>query len=82
MSAMLRKVIVLVVLIGLPLGMIYPLWGCPVTAGEDDLVYYWPIRKLVAQQMRSGQVPEANPAVGAGWSGTATGRFVGAAKAA
>jgi len=57
MSAMLRKIIVPIVLIGLPLGMIYPLWRCPVTAGEDDLVFYWPMRKLVAQQMRPGHPP-------------------------
>ncbi|MDY7009988.1 MAG: hypothetical protein SVV80_04465 [Planctomycetota bacterium] len=39
------------------MGILYPLWTCPTSAGEDDVVYYFPLRTMVAGQVRSGQLP-------------------------
>ncbi len=66
MLPMFRKIVIVAVLIGVPMGMLYPLWRCPTTAGEDDFVFYWPVRKIVAEQMRSGRVPVWNPHMGCG----------------
>ena len=41
----------------LPMGMLYPLWSCPTSAGEDDVVYYYPLRVMAAEQVRSGRLP-------------------------
>ncbi len=38
-----------------PMVMLYPLWSDPVSAGEDDVVYYYPLRKLVAAQLLEGR---------------------------
>jgi hypothetical protein len=40
--------------------MLYPLWSCPTAAGEDDVIYYYPLHKLVAEQVRAGQLPMWN----------------------
>jgi len=50
-----------VVLLAGPALMLYPLWADPLSAGEDDLVYYYPLRKMVGQQLRQGQWPVHNP---------------------
>ena len=61
-----RKLMVAAVLIGLPMGMLYPVWSRPLTAGEDDFVFYWPVRKIVTESLRAGQLPVWNPYMGAG----------------
>ena len=48
------------------MGMLYPLWSCPTSAGEDDVVYYWPLRTMVARQVRAGQWPAWNGREAAG----------------
>ena len=54
---MFRKLLIPALFLLLPMGMLYPLWTCPTSAGEDDVVYYWPLRVIVAEQVRSGQLP-------------------------
>ena len=44
-----------------PAAMLYTLWGNPVSAGEDDVIYYYPMRKMVGQQLRKLQWPLENP---------------------
>lgn len=41
--------------------IMYPLWSNPVSAGEDDVVFYYPLRKLVGQALAAGQFPVTNP---------------------
>lgn len=41
--------------------MLYTLWINPVSAGEDDVGYYYPLRKMVGQSLARGQVPLWNP---------------------
>ncbi len=50
-----------VVLAAMPLAMLYPLWTNPVSANEDDVVYYRPLRTLVAEQVAEGRLPARNP---------------------
>jgi len=54
---MLRRILIAAVFVALPAGMLYPLWRSPVSAGEDDLVYYYPLRALAAEQVRAGELP-------------------------
>lgn len=49
--AMLPALLILV----LPMVMLYPLWNNPVSAGEDDVVYYYPLRKMTGQALREGR---------------------------
>jgi hypothetical protein len=57
-----KSPILTVVLILLaPAVMLYTLWGNPVSAGEDDVIYYYPMRKMVGQQLRKLQWPLENP---------------------
>ena len=44
-----------------PAAMLYTLWGNPVSAGEDDAIYYYPMRKMVGEQLRKLQWPLENP---------------------
>ncbi len=44
-----------------PMFMLAPLWEAPTSAGEDDVVYYFPLRYLVGQSLRAGQWPAWNP---------------------
>jgi len=44
-----------------PMGMLYPLWSNPVSAGEDDVVYYYPLRKMVAEALGRGEMALYNP---------------------
>jgi len=37
--------------------MLYPLWSNPVSAGEDDVIYFYPQRVLVGQALRQGHWP-------------------------
>jgi len=50
-----------VILLAVPALMLYPLWADPLSAGEDDLVYYYPLRKMVGQQLQQGRWPVHNP---------------------
>jgi len=45
----------------LPMGMLYPIWTNPVSAGEDDVVYYYPLRKMVGESLRLGRFALYNP---------------------
>lgn len=58
---MVRRFLIGGILLAIPMGMLYPLWRCPTSAGEDDVIYYYPMRTLVAQQLRGGQWPAWNP---------------------
>ncbi len=54
---MFRRFLIPALFLLLPMGMLYPLWTCPTSAGEDDVVYYWPMRMMVAEQVRAGNFP-------------------------
>jgi hypothetical protein len=41
--------------------MLYTLWGNPLSAGEDDVVYYYPLRVMVAEHLKAGELPLYNP---------------------
>ncbi|OPX25194.1 MAG: hypothetical protein B1H04_00445 [Planctomycetales bacterium 4484_123] len=61
-----RRLLIVAYIVLLPAGMLYPLWLCPTAAGEDDVVYYWPLRVMVARAVRSGHWPGWNGAEAAG----------------
>jgi len=44
-----------------PMAMLHTLWGNPVSAGEDDVIYYYPLRKMVGRALREGRWPLHNP---------------------
>jgi len=54
---MARRLLIPALLAALPMAMLYPLWSCPTSAGEDDMVYYWPLRQTVARHVRAGRWP-------------------------
>jgi len=45
----------------LPMAMLPTLWGDPLSAGEDDVVYYYPLRTLVAAELSRGRLAMYNP---------------------
>lgn len=49
-----------------PIVMLYPLWNNPVSAGEDDVVYYYPVRQMAGEALRAGRLPVVNPLEGTG----------------
>ena len=51
---------VLVILLA-PAAMLYTLWIDPLSAGEDDVGYYHPLRVMVGQAVARGQWPIHNP---------------------
>ena len=51
---------VLLVIVLSPAAVLYPVWANPVSAGEDDVVYYFPLRKMVGQSLREGRLPLYN----------------------
>lgn len=57
----LRSTGIALFLILLPMAMLYPLWGNPLSAGEDDVVYYYPLRKMVGDELAQGRLPLYNP---------------------
>ena len=61
MGKLLRAVIPVVLIVLAPAGMLYTLWGNPTSAGEDDVIYYYPLRKLVGHALRDGRAPLVNP---------------------
>ncbi|MCE5279820.1 MAG: hypothetical protein ABFD92_05560 [Planctomycetaceae bacterium] len=50
----------------LPMAMLYPLWTDPVSAGEDDVMFFYPARVMVGQALRAGQWPLTDPLEGTG----------------
>lgn len=54
------KLAVLLIFVA-PVAMLYPLWSNPVAAGEDDVVYYYPLRKMVGQALAEGRWPVNSP---------------------
>ncbi len=44
-----------------PMVMLHTLWGNPTSAGEDDVIYYYPLRKMVGRALREGRWPLHNP---------------------
>jgi len=44
-----------------PMVLLYPIWQNPVSAGEDDVIFYYPLRKMVGQALRQGRLPLHNP---------------------
>jgi len=44
-----------------PMVMLYPLWANPICAGEDDVVHYYPARKMVGDAIASFRLPVRNP---------------------
>ncbi|KKK47008.1 hypothetical protein LCGC14_3159520, partial [marine sediment metagenome] len=58
---MLRRVLIVAAAVLMPAAMLYPLWSCPTSAGEDDVVYYWPLRTMAARGVLAGDRPEWDP---------------------
>ena len=57
----LRAATPVVLIVLAPMAMLHTLWINPTSAGEDDVIYYYPMRKLVGAAMRGGRWPLANP---------------------
>lgn len=55
-----RRILIGLFFVAMPMAMLYPLWGNPVSAGEDDAGYYWPLRVLVGEALRDGRAPLVN----------------------
>ncbi len=56
-----RPWLTILLLVLLPAGMLYPLWTDPTSAGEDDVVFFYPVRVLTADALRQGHLPLWNP---------------------
>ena len=56
-----RRIMTAAFIIGAPMVMLYTLWGDPLSAGEDDVIYYYPLRVMSAEQIRAGNWPVDNP---------------------
>lgn len=44
-----------------PMLILFPLWQCPTSAGEDDLVYFYPTRAMVGRELAAGHWPAWSP---------------------
>ncbi len=55
------KILPVLLVLSVPVAMFYPLWNNPTAAGEDDLLYYYPLRKMTGQSIRAGEWPVENP---------------------
>ncbi|MBL7133055.1 MAG: hypothetical protein ISS78_03065, partial [Phycisphaerae bacterium] len=53
----LRAAIGWLLIVSAPTVMLYPLWSNPVSAGEDDVMWFYPTRKLVGRALREGRWP-------------------------
>ena len=51
---------IVLLLLAAPMVILHSVWRNPLSAEEDDLVYYYPLRKMVGQSLRQGQWPMAN----------------------
>ena len=49
----LSRIVPWILILAAPPLMLHPLWTNPVSAGEDDVVYYYPLRKLVGEAIRA-----------------------------
>ncbi|MCE5326930.1 MAG: hypothetical protein LLG01_11010 [Planctomycetaceae bacterium] len=49
-----------------PMAMLYPLWANPVSAGEDDVMFFYPSRVMVGQALRAGHWPLTDAIEGTG----------------
>ena len=47
-----RKILPPILIVLLPMAMLYTLWLNPTSAGEDDVVYFFPLHKLVGQEIQ------------------------------
>ncbi len=56
-----RSILPILLILLAPAVMLYTLWGNPVSAGEDDIIYYYPMRKMVGQKLAKLQWPLENP---------------------
>jgi hypothetical protein len=65
-SPRLRSLLCAAMLIVLPMAMLWPLWSRPVCAGEDDVLYYYPLRKQVGESLARGQWPLSDPLTACG----------------
>ncbi|HUS47247.1 MAG TPA: hypothetical protein VNA25_25175 [Phycisphaerae bacterium] len=57
----LRRALPILLILALPPVMLHTLWLDPVSAGEDDLGYYYPLRVMVGAALREGRWPINNP---------------------
>lgn len=57
----LRATLPVLLIVLAPLGMLHTLWVNPTSAGEDDVIYYYPIRERVGRAVREGRWPIENP---------------------
>ncbi len=60
-TEILRRAAALLWLLLGPMFMLWPLWQMPTAAGEDDLIYYFPLRVLVGKSLAAHQWPTWNP---------------------
>ncbi len=55
------RIIPLLLIVLAPAFMLSSVWSNPVSAGEDDVVYYYPLRVMVSRAIREGRWPMDNP---------------------
>ncbi len=56
-----RRLAPLLLILAAPPVVLYAVWFNPVSAGEDDVVYVYPLRRMVGQALREWRWPETNP---------------------
>jgi hypothetical protein len=56
-----RRILPLLLILAAPPVMLQAIWINPLSAGEDDVVYTYPLRVMVGQALRQGRWPLANP---------------------
>ena len=56
-----RTSLIALLYVVLPMAMLPTLWGDPLSAGEDDVVYYYPLRNMVAEELSRGRLAMYNP---------------------
>ncbi len=57
MKDAIKKITAPLLIVLAPMAMLYPLWSNPISAGEDDVVYYYPLRSMVGESLARGQWP-------------------------
>ncbi|MBN1942905.1 MAG: hypothetical protein JW849_06385, partial [Phycisphaerae bacterium] len=50
----------------LPMGMLAALWRAPLSAGEDDVLYYYPLRVQAGKALARGDWPIVDPLTAGG----------------
>jgi hypothetical protein len=53
-------------LVILPAVMLFPVWSNPTSAGEDDVLYYFPVRAQTGQALARGEWPMRDPLTAGG----------------